>query len=183
MSPLDPRSVANVVIGVAQEYGFSLTQLSLQKILYFIQGRHLTEVGRPLMSGFFEAWPYGPVHPLIYTSFKNFGTADIAAPATVKDLATGSVSIVPEPTDPHTRLFVRETAVRYLRLSPGRLVELSHAPKSPWDKATLSPEGERRFGMRIPNEDIRDLFKFHKISVGAKPRSGEPNEESLPTGN
>lgn len=181
MSPLDPRSVANAVIGVAEEYGFPLSQLSLQKILYFIQGRHLTETGAPLMSGYFEAWPYGPVHPVIYSAFKACGAENITSRAAVKDLGTGVASEVPEPRDPHLRLFVRETAVRYLRLSPGRLVELSHAPKSPWDKATLWENGERRFGMRISNQDIRDLFKFHKISVGIKPRAGEPNEESLPT--
>lgn len=183
MAPLDPRSVANAVIAVAQEYGLPLSQLSLQKILYFIQGRYLTEVGQPLISGYFEAWPYGPVHPLIYTSFKACGSSNISAPAVVKDLATGSVSLVPEPREPQVRLFVRETAVRYLRLSPGRLVELSHAPRSPWDKATQGANGDRRFGLRISNEDIRERFKFHKVSVGAKPRSGEPNEESLPTGN
>lgn len=181
MHSLDPRSVANAVLSVADEYGFVVTQLSLQKILYFIHGRHLTEYDEPLISGVFEAWKYGPVHPLIYSCFKSFGSDPINSPAEIKDLMSGERSIVREPEDSKTRLFIREAAVRYLRMSPGQLVDLSHAPKSPWDKVTILDDGGRRYGARISNDDIKNLFKFHKISIGSAAKIGEPSEESPPS--
>lgn len=179
---LDPRSVANTILSFAEEYGLEVTQLSLQKIVYFVHGRHLVENGCALVSGHFEAWPYGPVHPTLYASFSKFGSGPIVSKATKRDLISGIETQVSEPQDKLLRLFIRETASRYLKMSPGRLVELSHAPKSPWDQVTLVDGGDRRFGMRIDNKTIADLFKYHKISVGASPRLGELDEESLPSG-
>jgi uncharacterized phage-associated protein len=179
--PFDARSVANAILSFAEEYNFAVTQLSLQKIVYFTHGRFLTERGHPLVQGAFEAWPYGPVHPLLYESFKASGAHQITERANRKDIMSGSLSVVEEPRDSSIRLFIRETAAQYLKLTPGRLVDLSHAPRSPWDVATQSDEGSRKYGMRIPNEMIRDLFKYHKISVGVNTRIGEPNEESLPS--
>lgn len=181
MRSLDPRSVANAILGVAAEYGFSVTQLSIQKIVYFVHGRYLTENDEPLVSGYFEAWKYGPVHPLIYSSFKRYGSSPIDKPAIVKDLMSGEETIVPQPTDPLIRLFIREAAVRYLRMTPGQLIDLSHAPKSPWDKVTYAQDNERKYGARISNDDIKHLFRFHKISVGLTARIGEPGEESPPS--
>jgi uncharacterized phage-associated protein len=181
MSPLDPRSVANAVLSVANEYGFKVTQLSLQKIIYFVHGKYLTENGKPLVDGAFEAWKYGPVHPLIYKSFKRSGSDPINYRADIEDLLSGKISVVDEPVDRDIRLFIREAAVRYLKMSPGQLIDLSHAPKSPWDKVTQTGNGERRYGARISNDDIKSLFRFHKISIGPNTRIGEPGEESPPS--
>lgn len=181
IASLDPRSVANAILTIAKENRIGVTQLSIQKIVYFMHGKSLIERGEPLVSGSFEAWPYGPVHPLLYETFKRFGADPISDPAQSRDLMTGSVHPVEEPQDDDIRLFIRESALTYLRMTPGRLIDLSHAPRSPWDQATKCDEGGRKYGMRISNLDIRNLFKFHKVSIGATPRIGEPNEESPPS--
>ncbi len=178
---LDPRSVANCIINFAGEYRKPITQLSLQKIIYFIHGKYLIENNAPLVSGYFEAWRYGPVHPLIYSSFSQHGSNNITELASSKDLATGLKQEVSEPSDPEVRLFIRESASRFLRMTPGRLVDLSHATGSPWDAVSKAADGSRKYGMRITDELIRDLFRRHKVSVGEAPRIGEPNDESPPS--
>lgn len=178
--PLDPRSVANLVIDEARRRGTPVTNLSLQKILYFIQGRYLVEKNAPLMSGFFEAWQYGPVHPLIYDAFKHKGASPLLEVAQKRDLMTGAIKPIDAPTDQHIVQWISDVASSYIRLSPGRLVELSHANESPWDILTKCEEGGRRFGLRITHEMIRSRFKHHKVSIDEFPRSGEPNEESPP---
>lgn len=177
---LDPRSVANVIIEEARSRGLSLTHLSLQKILYFIHGKYLIESGHPLMSGYFEAWPFGPVHPLIYDAFKDRGAEPLINPATKRDLISGRTIAVEKPSDDSVSRFVRDIALPYLRLSPGRLVDLSHAKESPWDVLTRTDTGRRSYGMRITEDLIKNRFRFHKISIGVSPRIGEPNEESPP---
>lgn len=177
----DPRSIANVVLGLAKENDCQVTHLSLQKIIYFIHGRFLTETGQPLVSGSFEAWKFGPVHPAIYSQFKDSGYHPIDKKASIRELKTGEAKEIQEPEERDIRLFVRETAERYLKLSPGRLVELSHAINSPWDAVTRNQSGGRDFGMRISEKLILSNFRHHKVSVGSEPRLGEPSEESLPS--
>jgi uncharacterized phage-associated protein len=180
MPPLDPRSVANAIIALAEEHKRPITHLSLQKILYFIHGKYLVETDYPLIDGFFEAWQYGPVHPLIYDSFKECGSGTLNRKAKKRNILTGEVEEVFPPENAEITSFIAESALPYLRISAGRLVDLSHAKNSPWDILTRQGAENRTFGMRITENIIRERFKFHKVSVSDQPRSGEPNEESPP---
>lgn len=177
---LDPRSVANLIISAATARGKKITNLSLQKILYFVHGRYLIEEGKPLVKGSFEAWQYGPVSLSVYESFKHLGSLPIETFAERRDVRTGRTERVPVPSDPDLRQKIVDLSFPYLSLSPGRLVDLSHANGSPWDRVTKSSIGGRQFGMRITNESIKSYFRFHKIAIGADPAIGEPNEESPP---
>ena len=47
-----------------------VTNLSLNKLLYFAQGHSLAENGKPLFDEPIEAWQYGPVVPSVYHTFK-----------------------------------------------------------------------------------------------------------------
>lgn len=178
---LDPRSVANTVIRIAEEFDLTLTHLSLQKILYFVHGLYLIKKGKPLVSGYFEAWQYGPVHPLIYATFKEHGSSRLREKVGSKDMMTGVYREVPEPDDAETRLFVTRQALTFLQMSPRRLVDLSHAKNSPWDVLTRNDAGSRVYGMRITAAHITSTFKHHKMTIENYPDAGEPNDESPPS--
>lgn len=177
----DARAVANCIIELSQEYDQELTHLSLQKILYFIHGKHLIERNGPLVGGHFEAWQYGPVHPLIFSTFRNTRGEQIVQKARRLDLLTGVQSDVPDITDKPTRLFIRVHAAQFLRLSAGRLVDLSHAVGSPWDVLTRRDRGTRVYGDRITNDIIIKHFNRHIVSIRDKPLCGEPFDEQPPT--
>ncbi|MEA3263326.1 MAG: DUF4065 domain-containing protein [Pseudomonadota bacterium] len=180
MLPLDPRSVANLILDEAAIRGVKLTNLALQKILYFVHGRFLVEEQRPLVAGSFEAWQFGPVSLPVYEAFKHFGPNQIKDRAYKKNILTGELSPVEIPQDKNLKDRIVELAIPYLKMSPGRLVELSHASNSPWDQITGGTKRKREYGMRISNENILENFRFHKISVREFPRLGEPDEESTP---
>ncbi|RWO77206.1 type II toxin-antitoxin system antitoxin SocA domain-containing protein [Mesorhizobium sp.] len=55
---------------LAKQSGWSLSNLELQKILYLAHMFYLGRTGEPLVSGHFEAWDYGPVHPDLYHRVK-----------------------------------------------------------------------------------------------------------------
>jgi uncharacterized phage-associated protein len=65
----DPRVVANAIIDRAAQEGQPVTHIALQKLLYFAHGLFLLRHRKPLVSGYFEAWTYGPVHPAVYGAF------------------------------------------------------------------------------------------------------------------
>ena len=54
-----------------------ITNLKLQKILYFAQAYYLSKIGKPLFSDSIKAWEYGPVVPEVYHKFKAKGSNPI----------------------------------------------------------------------------------------------------------
>jgi uncharacterized phage-associated protein len=174
----DSRSVINEI--VAAHPRRRITNLSAQKIVYFLHGQYLLSTRTPLVSGYFEAWEYGPVHPMLYNALRHLGSAPIDSPIMRRDIANGGWTEVPAIEDANVRRFVRQEAEPLLSLSPRQLVDLSHAPNSPWDVVTRY--GNRRtWGLRLDNDVISRHFRFHKRSVGDMAH-GDGFEEHPPSG-
>ena len=57
-----------------------ITNLKLQKLLYYAQGFHLVLFGKPLFRESLEAWQYGPVVPDIYRIYKQYGSSPLPQP-------------------------------------------------------------------------------------------------------
>ena len=69
--------LARYVINTCNAKNFEITNLKLQKILYFIQANFLVEEGKACFCDEIEAWDFGPVIPSVYREFKCFGSLDI----------------------------------------------------------------------------------------------------------
>ncbi len=54
-----------------------ITNLKLQKLLYYAQGYYLAKKGRNLFDEDFLAWEHGPVIRKVYDKFKKFGSNGI----------------------------------------------------------------------------------------------------------
>lgn len=176
--PYDPRAVANLLLDLAQEDGVVVSNLALQKLLYFAHAHFLIRTGNPLVQGGFEAWTYGPVHPAVYQAFKAEEDRPIAMRAQGRNVMTGESRPLPAPADPEVRWHIRDVLRAYGRLPPGRLVDISHAPKGPWAAVVSQARESVALGMRIPDSVIRERFKYHKVAVGPEARSGNPNEDT-----
>ncbi len=50
-----------------------MSNMKLQKMLYYEQGFHLAVFGTPLFEEDIEAWMYGPVVPAVYEVYKDYG--------------------------------------------------------------------------------------------------------------
>ena len=57
--------------------GDNITNLKLQKLLYYQQGYHLAAFDTPLFNEDVEAWIYGPVVPVAYDYFQQYGAASL----------------------------------------------------------------------------------------------------------
>lgn len=176
--PYDPRALANLMLDEADRNGISVTNLALQKLLYFAHGIFLNETKRPLVKGHFEAWQYGPVHPIAYKAFRACGAEPIRIRAEAQDALTGRKKSIADPSNPAVRRLVQQVLNSYGKLSAGRLVDLSHAKNSPWHYVVDKGRTSIAFGLRIPDGVILERFKFHKVSIGIASAAGEPGEDA-----
>jgi uncharacterized phage-associated protein len=174
----DPRSIANLMLDEADRTGYRLTNLALQKLLYFAHAIFLIERKRPLMLGYFEAWEYGPVHPTVYQAFKSAGAAPISFRASRVDVASGVPVALALPENLPVRQHIARIMQSYGRMTPGRLVDIAHAKGAPWDFIANKGRTSMAFGLRIPDDVIVERFKHHKVSVGHLPIIGEPSEDT-----
>jgi uncharacterized phage-associated protein len=173
----DARAVANLMLDRAELHRLRLSNLRLQKLLYFAHGRHLVVQRRPLVSGHFEAWKFGPVHPVVYGAFKTFGDAPITGRAVKRHPLTGVETALPAVVDDAALEHVDGVLVSLGRLPSGRLVELSHAPNGPWAYVVNKASTSAALGMRISDTVIRDRF-VQMIPIRPETPNGEPVEDS-----
>jgi uncharacterized phage-associated protein len=179
--PYDPRAVANLLLDLAdrQEDGpLPISNLALQKLLYFAHGHFLIRTGMPLVQGAFEAWTFGPVHPAVYQAFKSEADRPIQIRAVGRNAITGEQRALPIPDDTQVRRHLREVLHAYGGLSPGRLVDISHAPKGPWATVVNKAKTSVALGLRITDAVTLECFKHQKVTVGRHSRVGEPNEDT-----
>lgn len=152
--------VANYLVGRSLA-GELLTNMALQKILYFAEGRYLASQDRLLFDSRIEAWDYGPVVPDVYHEFKRYGSHPITERASTLDMSGGVQSwtfTIPDlPHDVTTRqdrAFLDQIWSDYGTRSAVALMRESHRPGGPWDQ--VYSRGHRH--TEIPPETLRAYF-------------------------
>ncbi|HEU4773686.1 MAG TPA: type II toxin-antitoxin system antitoxin SocA domain-containing protein [Lysobacter sp.] len=153
----DGRAVANFVLDLCDSEGRPITNLSLQKIVFFCHAWSLAELGEPLIKHQFEAWQFGPVIQYLYRDFRGFDRKPITSRASKLDPETGRHVVVGYSFDVQTVEFLEKVVRFYSRLSAGTLVELSHVEGGPWHEV-WNHDGKVNPGMRIDNDRIASYY-------------------------
>lgn len=149
----DGRAVANRILDLCEAESLPVTNLSLQKLVYFCHVWCLVKLRKPLVRHQFEAWQHGPVLQYLYREFKVFEAECITARAKGLNPASGKLEVVSPELDPLVDDVVQRVLSFYARMRPGTLVELSHVPGGPWDQ-TWNHLGKSNPGMKIKDEEI-----------------------------
>jgi len=69
---------SHLVLSLSEpDVGDNITNLKLQKLLYYLQGYHLAYFNTPLFEEELVKWQYGPVVAEVYHSFKQHGPQPI----------------------------------------------------------------------------------------------------------
>ena len=129
-----------------------ISNLQLQKILYFLQIVFASKTGRLLFADQFEAWPYGPVIREVYAEFADCGGFPIRREFDID-------------VDDNIRPFLDDGIDTLAEKSPWDLVRISHAEGSPWD-VVYNREGRHKG--TIPNELIMQCA----LGAGARRQDG-----------
>lgn len=134
-------NIARYVINKCISLGRPISNLQLQKILYYIQGAFIKSTnGQLLFNEDIEAWQYGPVVPVVYYMYNNYSASTIRDLQSVNELDIGISEII----DP-----VIETKSR---ISVWNLVTRSHL-EDPWRNSYIG--GQKRV---IPVEELQKFF-------------------------
>ncbi len=144
--------IANYFIWLANETGSFISNLKLQKLVYYAQAWHLAIHKKLLFEEDFEAWVHGPVIPSLYQKYKSFGWQPIledAAPQLPEDVSR----------------FLDEVAKEYFACDTYELEQMTHV-EEPWNLARgeLLPDApsnavikkewmKEYYGTRVDEED------------------------------
>lgn len=132
MSTVTGFAVANTILMLAFQEHIEISNLKLQKLVYFVYRDYLQATKDPLFSERFETWKHGPVLPSIYQEFSSFGSKPITRFATD---ASGNAYIIDMKQDSAFKAVVLNVWKQYRETKAWDLRDLTHSPGSAWDKA------------------------------------------------
>lgn len=160
-----PIDIANffVELSCAKEEGY-ITNLKVNKLLYFAQAWSYVRNGCPLFDEDIEAWQYGPVVPSVYNAFRGYGRDNISE--TCGKLSFDNFS------EAELQLLI-DIQREYGKYEASTLVDMTHEKGSPWQKVydgshrVISPDS-----MRAYFSQKRPLSTFDTRSIERKEAVG-----------
>ncbi len=136
------QDIANELLRLAADGVDELmTNLKLQKMLYYQQGFHLAYFGTPLFDDDIEAWMYGPVVPAVYQKYESYGRNGIEP----------NLDVECDMKDEEWRLFCKVYDTYGVYSGEG-LINMTHN-ESPWQ---TTPTGK---GNVISKKKLEEFFK------------------------
>ena len=153
-------AVTNDLLNLADATGCSLTQMQVQKLVYFSHGWHLALRNEALTMEPFEAWDYGPVIRRLWEHLRVFGSRPVTEKIEDFTIVNGkfkrvvtSIEGSDEPSALSSLQVVKGVWDKYHHLSGSALSALTHVQDGPWFAARKE---QRPF---ISNEAIKDYFE------------------------
>jgi len=129
--------------GVAE----GLTNLKLQKLLYFSQAVSLSLKGEPLFDDKIVAWKFGPVVPTVYEALKIYGNNPVAITVETQELSSEAATLLEDVWNIYGKFAAHE------------LVNIVHN-HNPWKKVYYSDSADKE----IKKEDIKEYYaKYYQL--------------------
>ena len=139
---------------LCKKSGWTLTQIELQKLLYLAHMIHLGNHKEPLVRGNFEAWEFGPVHPVLYKAVRIYGSSTITRIGSNRH----SLPLGREKTT--LDVIYNELGL----VSASRLIRITHWKEGAWAKNYIPGAT----GVVIPEQDILDEFEKRKEAAATR---------------
>lgn len=156
---LDVTQVANYLLDNFDGNRFDITNLKINKIIYFLHGYFLARHRCYLIRNHFETWEYGPVVGTLYHSLKIYGNKPISDKISHLNYETGNMEYVS-----YQKLLnvfgdsIKTIASDLVAKSTWRLVDETHAAGEAWHVVRQSQSHPKR-STRIPDELIAEHYR------------------------
>lgn len=148
------KNVADYFIAVSNESQDLITNMKLQKLVYYTQAWFLAFQNEPLFTDDFQAWVHGPVLPALYDQYKKFQWNPILR----EDLVAGSSEAILAtfPTFLKDRLMPDILSVYY----PASAYDLERNThnETPWIQARNGIASDEPSTAVITKDSIKEYF-------------------------
>jgi len=146
MAPTTAREVADYIIWFSHKHGDPISNLKLQKLLYYAHAWYLAIHNKPLFDEDFEAWVHGPVIPSVYHAFKDWAWKPIEE--------NPRKPALPRKVEKH----LEEIMDVYGSLSAYQLEKLAHREK-PWRVARGPIPNDALSRAKISNKEMKAFYR------------------------
>jgi uncharacterized phage-associated protein len=140
------RRVAEFVIAFSHEHGDPVSNLKLQKLLYYAQAWFLAIYDKPLFDERIEAWVHGPAVPPVYGDFKKWSWQPINCEVAFPEL------------DARIKEHLEEVMDVYGGMSAYELEKLTHS-EDPWKSARGGIAPDEASNAIISHDDMRRYYR------------------------
>ena len=153
---IDCLDAARYFIKRAYEDGIEaeMTNMKVQKLLYYAQSLHLALYDEPLFDEEMQAWRYGPVCPPAYFFYNKFEAQQLPIPTEKEFLLR-----VPD----EVKKLLEETWEYYRDYHAYRLSDMTHG-EFPWKKARKGLPAQAKSTEPILRKDMKALG-YQKLEV------------------
>ncbi|WP_179129849.1 Panacea domain-containing protein [Ligilactobacillus salivarius] len=163
----NPFAVANFIIKIAMEKDNPVTNLKLQKIMFFLQGYCLSKYETPLIDGTFSKWRYGPIEEDVYRNFKNNGARPITYEYEIANIKDGIIHVRTVKMDRNVLNSdvandFEKIVENLVAIESWKLVEMTHLHSSWKDYVDKINTHEAK---DYTNEEIKECFIANKKMI------------------
>lgn len=159
-------TIAKYVINHSNEINSPMSNLKLQKVLYYVQAAFLVEFGKKCFGEKILAWDYGPVIREVYDEFRVYGREAIPIQKQTESLVFDRAKVQiarQKETFPEQRAekeLINKVILAYSPIdNPFELVEKTHK-EEPWKNAHKSQRG-----CEISTDSMKTYYEEHREKI------------------
>lgn len=146
MAETSARNVADFIIAFSHEHGDPVSNLKLQKLLYYAQAWYLALFDKALFDERIEAWIHGPVVPSVYAQFRQWAWQPIECDAQSPEF------------DQAVKAHLNEVMDVYGQMSAYSLERLTHE-EEPWKNARNGLAPDEASHAVISPDDMKRYYR------------------------
>lgn len=138
---------AKYIISYFNENKKEVTNLKLQKLLYFLEAIYMVlEDENSLFDEEFYAWDFGPVNDKVYQIYKFYGNFPISLDEKIN-------------INPNNKKYIEELFKNFSEFKAYELVSISHQDGSPWSEINKKYDSDIPDGIKIEKIETKKWFK------------------------
>ena len=141
----DALKVANYLVAFSLRHGDPISNLKLQKLLYYAEGWYLAFFSKSLFSADIQAWPRGPVVYPVWKHFSGYRWKPISRPIQIPSVS------------PRVETHIKELMSAYGDFSAYNLERMTHQ-ETPWIEARQGLQDDERSNRIISREAMKVFF-------------------------
>jgi uncharacterized phage-associated protein len=132
-----------------------MTNMKLNKLLYFAQGHFLERYGKPLFNDKIEAWQHGPVVRDIYLKYKDYENIPVND-ETIDTLAPDELKLL------------KDVAEEYGQFEASKLRNMTHEQGKAWSKVYVE-WNKVEIPLTLIEEDFKgkEIYAYNETTIKA----------------